>query len=141
MVDVGKRGGMHTSAMLTDMSVPLAWSAGNALEVLEAVDYFQNPATRHPRLNEVALALGEALLVQSGMHPDAHSARAALERVRDNGTALECWARSIEAMGGSPRVTEKPPRNFVPGIGCSGMASRHHRTGTLTGSRRFAERA
>ena len=37
MVDVGNGAGMTTSALLTDMSVPLAWSAGNAVEVKEAV--------------------------------------------------------------------------------------------------------
>ena len=131
MVDVGNGAGMRTSAMLTDMSVPLAWSAGNALEVREAVDYFQNPATRHPRLNEVTLALGEALLVQSGMHSDAHSARAALERVRDNGTALECWARSIEAMGGDPRVTEKPQEILSQASVVREVKAQ--RTGMLTG--------
>ena len=108
MVDVGNGAGMRTSALLTDMSVPLAWSAGNALEVQEAVNYFQDPASRHPRLNEVTLALGEALLVQAGVHEDARSARAALERVRDNGKALDCWAKSIEAMGGDARVTDHP---------------------------------
>lgn len=108
MVDVGNGAGMRTSALLTDMSVPLAWSAGNAVEVREAVDYFRDPASRHPRLNEVTLALGEALLVQAGVHSDARTARAELERVRDDGTALDWWTRSIEAMGGDPRVTEKP---------------------------------
>jgi thymidine phosphorylase len=108
MVDVGNGAGMTTSALLTDMSVPLAWSAGNAVEVLEAVRYFTVPKSRHPRLNEVVLALGELLLVQSGLFHSTLEARAELERVRDNGMALEMWGRSIEAMGGDPRVTERP---------------------------------
>ena len=108
MVAVGCGAGMKTSAMLTDMSVPLAWSAGNAVEVKEAVEYFTHPASRHPRLNEVVLALGAALLVQSGIHGHPQEARKALEEVRDNGRALECWAASIAAMGGDARVVEQP---------------------------------
>lgn len=108
MVDVGQGAGMNTSALLTDMSVPLAWSAGNAVEVLEAVNYFRHPNSRHPRLNEVVLSLGEILLVQSGQASSLPEARAKLERVRDDGTAMEIWARSIEAMGGDWRVVDNP---------------------------------
>ena len=108
MVAVGNGAGMRTSAILTDMSVPLAWSAGNALEVKEAVEYFKDPNSRHPRLDEVVLRLGEQLLLQSGLMNDSHDAREALKRVRDNGQALECWAKSIEAMKGDPRVVDRP---------------------------------
>ena len=118
MVAVGNGAGMKTSALLTDMSVPLAWSAGNALEVREAVDYFRNPASRHPRLNEVVLRLGTQLLIQSGRCATADDARQMLTEVRDNGTALEIWARQIEAMGGDPKVTESPEQvlNAAPVI-------------------------
>ena len=108
MVAVGNGAGMRTSAILTDMSVPLAWSAGNALEVKEAVEYFKDPNSRHPRLDEIVLRLGEQLLLQSGLMNDSHDAREALMRVRDNGEALECWAKSIEAMKGDPRVVDRP---------------------------------
>lgn len=131
MVDVGNGAGMRTSALITDMSVPLAWSAGNAVEVKEAVDYFQNPAKRHPRLNEVTLALGATLLVQAGMHSDASTARAQLERVRDDGTALEFWGRSIEAMGGNPRVIESPEEVMAKAAVVREVKAQ--RTGTLSG--------
>jgi thymidine phosphorylase len=108
MVDVGNSAGMTTSALLTDMSVPLAWSAGNAVEVKEAVAYLSDARSRHPRLDAVVMALGEKLLLQSGKFNAAVDAREALERVRDNGRALEVWAQGIEAMGGDPRVTESP---------------------------------
>ena len=131
MVAVGNGAGMKTSALLTDMSVPLAWSAGNALEVREAVDYFRNPASRHPRLNEVVLRLGTQLLIQSGRCATADDARQMLTEVRDNGTALEIWARQIEAMGGDPKVTESPEQVLIaaPVI----RAVRAPRQGTLTG--------
>ena len=54
-----------------------------------------------------------------------------LTEVRDNGTALEIWARQIEAMGGDPKVTESPEQvlNAAPVI----RAVRAPRQGTLTG--------
>lgn len=131
MVNVGQGAGMNTSALLTDMSVPLAWSAGNAVEVLEAVNYFKHPNSRHPRLNEVVLSLGEILLVQSGQASSLPEARAALERVRDDGTALEIWARSIEAMGGDGRVVDNP-EGILPAAPVVGAVP-SPRSGVLSG--------
>jgi thymidine phosphorylase len=59
-------------------------------------------------LNEVVLSLGESLLVQCGLYSSKPDARMALESVRDNGLALEKWAKGIEAMGGDPKVAERP---------------------------------
>ncbi len=108
MVDVGNGAGMRTQALVTDMSVPLAWSAGNAVEVQEAVEYLRGEGQRHPRLDEVVLALGARLLVAGGVVDDLNEAKSQLVRVRDNGSALERMAQVVEMMGGDPRVTERP---------------------------------
>ena len=131
MVAVGNGAGMKTTALLTDMSVPLAWSAGNALEVEEAVNYFRDPASRHPRLDEVILALGSRLLVQADQYATPDEARIALEKVRDNGRALEIWAGQIEAMGGDPKVTESPEKVLTQAPVTKSV--RAPRSGTLTG--------
>ena len=131
MVAVGNGAGMKTSALLTDMSVPLAWSAGNALEVKEAVDYFRDPASRHPRLDEVVLALGARLLVQADQCTTTEEARQILENVRDNGRALEIWAEQIEAMDGDPRVIDDPEKVLAQAPIVKPV--RAPRSGTLTG--------
>ena len=38
MVDLGRAEGVTTAALLTDMSVPLGLTAGNALEVAESIE-------------------------------------------------------------------------------------------------------
>ena len=131
MVAVGNGAGMKTSALLTDMSVPLAWSAGNAVEVKEAVDYLRHPSSRHPRLDAVVLALGSRLLVQAGRCTTQEEAKILLGDVRDSGRALEIWAGQIAAMGGDPKVTESPDKILAqaPII----RAVRAPRSGTLTG--------
>ena len=108
MVAVGNGAGVNTSALLTDMSVPLAWSAGNAVEVHEAVSYLRNDCPRHPRLDEVVMSLGASLLVQAGMHGTKADARKQLKQVLDNGRALELFAQSVEHMGGDAAVAERP---------------------------------
>ena len=56
------------------------------------------------------MALGSALLVQSGVCPDSSSASQALLHTLDSGSALSAWAASIEAMGGNPRVVDHPEK-------------------------------
>lgn len=113
MVDVGVGAGMNSRAVMTDMSVPLAWSAGNALEVREAVEYLAGTGERHPRLDEVVLSLGSELLWMSGECSNPEQARRKLEEVRDNGRALELLGQSIEAMGGNPRILDRS--DILPG--------------------------
>ncbi len=48
---VASDAGLSCTALLTDMNQPLAWSAGNSLEVLEVIDFLAGH--RHPRLSEV----------------------------------------------------------------------------------------
>ena len=108
MVAVGNGAGMQTSALLTDMSVPLAWSAGNAVEVHEAVSYLRNDGPRHPRLDEVVMSLGAKLLVQAGLHGTTGDARQQLRQVLDDGRALELFAESVAQMGGDANVAERP---------------------------------
>ena len=108
MVAVGRGAGMNTSALLTDMSVPLAWSAGNAVEVHEAVSYLRNDGPSHPRLDDVVMSLGAKLLVQAEVHDTNASAQRQLRQVLDNGRALESFAQSVAQMGGDAAVAERP---------------------------------
>jgi thymidine phosphorylase len=58
--------GLRLSALATDMSEPLARSAGNALEVFEAVAMLRGEGV-DPRLLEVTLALGAEVMVLGGL--------------------------------------------------------------------------
>ena len=63
---------------LTDMNQVLASSAGNAVEVREAVRYLTGEY-RNPRIHEVTLALCAEMLI-SGLASDEQDARAKLRR-------------------------------------------------------------
>ena len=81
------------------MNEPLASAAGNAVEVLNAVDYLTG-ARRDARLHEVTLALAAELLVARGLARDLDEARAALQRALDSGAAAESFERMVAALGG-----------------------------------------
>jgi thymidine phosphorylase len=95
MVRLGADHGVRTSALLTSMDTPLGRTAGNALEVAEAVDVLSG---RGPDdLVEVTLALAREMLSLAGVGDDVDPAAA----LRD-GRALAVWNDLIAAQGGDP---------------------------------------
>src|SRR5690625_3656486 len=64
MVGLGADAGLHTVALLTDMSTPLGRSAGNAVEVAEAHDVLAGGGPRDVR--ELTLALAAEMLDAAG---------------------------------------------------------------------------
>ncbi len=99
--------GLPVAALITDMSQPLARSAGNALELREAIAMLRGEPAE-PRLLEVTLALGAAVLVLAGLARDAAAARATLARTLAEGSAAERFARMVSALGGPSDIVERP---------------------------------
>ena len=94
------------------MNEPLASAAGNAVEVLNAVDYLTG-AKRDARLHAVTLALGAELLTLAGLTRDRVGARAALERALANGAAAERFERMVAALGGPANLLARA-RELLP---------------------------
>ena len=91
--------GLKTVSLITDMNEPLASAAGNAVEVMNAVDYLTG-AKRDPRLHRVTIALGAELLALSGLASDAEAGAAALESALRSGAAAGRFERMVAALGG-----------------------------------------
>lgn len=102
---VATQAGCHTTALLTDMNEVLASSAGNALEVREAVRYL-NGSYRNPRLHEATLALGAELLVSGKLASHTEEARQKLQSALDSGKALELFAKMVHQQGGAANFVE-----------------------------------
>jgi thymidine phosphorylase len=93
--------------VITDMNQPLAWTAGNALEVAEAISFLTG-APRHPRLEKVVLALGAQMMLLGGISADVAAADALLRSKLDNGEAAERFARMVARQGGPTDLLEAP---------------------------------
>tara|TARA_B110000503_G_scaffold139705_1_gene228716 strand:+ start:1454 stop:2788 length:1335 start_codon:yes stop_codon:yes gene_type:complete len=104
---VGTDAGMPTEALLTSMDQPLAHSAGNALEVMEAVRYLQGNIDSE-RLDEVTRTLVSMLLRQSSLASSDEKAAAMIDDALRSGRAAEHFGRSIAAMGGPVDFMERP---------------------------------
>jgi thymidine phosphorylase len=94
MVDLGSDAGVRTVALLTDMSTPLGLTAGNALEVREAVEVLAGGGP--PDVVELTLALAREMLAAVG-RDDADP----VDALKD-GRAMDVWRRMISAQGGDP---------------------------------------
>jgi thymidine phosphorylase len=111
IVGVATGAGLPTTALLTDMNEVLGRSAGNALEVCEAIDWLTGRA-RDPRLDALTLALGTEMLLLGGLAADAADARRRLLAARDGGGAAERFQRMVAALGGPADLVEHPRRHL-----------------------------
>ncbi|WP_058959210.1 thymidine phosphorylase [Type-E symbiont of Plautia stali] len=106
IVGVANGAGCKTTALLTDMNQVLASTAGNALEVREAVQFLTGEA-RNPRLLEVTMALCSEMLISGKLADNDAEARRKLQNVLDNGQAAEVFARMVAAQNGPVDFIER----------------------------------
>jgi thymidine phosphorylase len=112
LVEVAGGAGVPTTALLTDMDQVLGTTAGNALEVREAIDYLTG-AGREPRLHEVTLALAGAALHAGGLAADEDAGRAAAQQALGDGGAAERFAAMVHALGGPGDLLEAPGEHLA----------------------------
>ena len=94
MVELGTDSGVSTTALLTDMNVPLGLAIGNANEVRESVEVLAGGGPADVR--ELTLVLAREMLALSG-RPDAD-----VEGALDGGRAMDVWNAMIRAQDGDP---------------------------------------
>lgn len=104
LVETANGAGCPTKALITDMDQPLAPALGNAVEVAICMDVMSGNAAAAPRLQELAIALGIAVLELAGWEPAL--AKIKLEDTLKDGTALAKFAGMIAALGGPPDMAE-----------------------------------
>jgi thymidine phosphorylase len=105
LVEVANGAGLKTVALITDMNEPLATSAGNAVEVMNAVEFLTG--RRDARLEEVTLALAAEMLAQAGIVKTARHGLDAAKLALDSGKAAEVFARMVSALGGPNDFVER----------------------------------
>ncbi|WP_213577228.1 thymidine phosphorylase [Rhodococcus sp. USK13] len=94
MVDLGNDAGVRTLALLTAMDAPLGLTAGNALEVREAVEVLAGGGPAD--VVELTLELAREMLKAAGIDGVDPA-----DKLRD-GSAMDRWRAMIGAQGGDP---------------------------------------
>lgn len=99
MVDIGKRAGKKTVALITDMDEPLGNAVGNALEVKEAIESLKGNGSAD--FMEVVIGLGKQMLVLAGRAESEEIAEALLKETIDSRSAYKKFQEFVEAQGGN----------------------------------------
>jgi thymidine phosphorylase len=111
LVEVANGAGLKTSALITDMNEPLATAAGNAVEVMNAVEFLTG-ARIDKRLWEVTVALGGEVLALGGLAKDDADGRKQIEAAFKSGKAAELFGKMTTALGGPSDFIEKPAKHL-----------------------------
>lgn len=108
---VANAAGVRTVALVTDMDRPLSDTAGNALEVVYAIDFLTG-TRREPRMLELVMALAAEMLVLGRLDRTITAARKRLQASLDSGAAAETFARMVASLGGPKRLLDQPWRHL-----------------------------
>lgn len=111
IVAIATGAGVPTAALITDMDAVLGHTVGNALEVVEAVDFLTGK-TRDPRLREVVLALAAEMLRLGGLAATPAEGRAKAETRLADGGAAEVFGRMVAALGGATDLLSRSDVQF-----------------------------
>ncbi|MBM7648051.1 pyrimidine-nucleoside phosphorylase [Bacillus ectoiniformans] len=108
MVRIGNNVGRKTMAVISDMSQPLGFAIGNALEVKEAIDTLKGEGPED--LTELCLVLGSQMVYAAGGASSLEEAREHLVKVIENGEALKKFKVFLEAQGGDGSLVDDPSK-------------------------------
>jgi len=108
MVQIGNHVGRKTMAIISDMSQPLGFAIGNALEVQEAIDTLKGEGPED--LTELVLTLGSQMVVLAQKASTLEEARAKLQESIKSGKALAKFKDFIKNQGGDVSVVDHPEK-------------------------------
>ena len=101
MVRLGTDAGVRTSALLTDMNVPLGLAVGNAVEVAESLQVLAGGGPAD--VVRLTVALAREMVTLAGLDVDP-------AEVLASGKAMDAWRAMIAAQGAEPDFTLPAPR-------------------------------
>ncbi len=107
LVEVANGAGVKTAALLTDMNEPLADAAGNALEIVNCLDFLAG-LKDGTRLEAAVIAQAAEMLLQAGVARDAAQAEENARLALSSGEAMEHFSRMVHALGGPADFCERP---------------------------------
>ncbi len=108
LVATAQGAGCMTSALITDMSQPLATAAGNALEVIEVMETLTGTSV-NTALWDLTVALGGEALALAGLAADPADGEGRIAEALQSGAAAEIFGRMVAAQGGPADFVERWP--------------------------------
>lgn len=104
LISTGNTFGQQVSVVFSNMNSPLGNAVGNALEMIEAIEYLKGHYL--PDTYELTTALSAQMLIMSSKAETFEAAKLMINEIVENGRALEKFREIIIAQGGNPKVIE-----------------------------------
>ncbi|HTM49801.1 MAG TPA: thymidine phosphorylase [Bryobacteraceae bacterium] len=105
MVGIGRRVDRRVQALITDMSQPLGYAVGNAVEIMEVSQVLHNEGPDD--LKRLSLELAARMIFLAKIVPSLDDARElALHKLAD-GSAFRKFREVVQAQGGDPKSLDK----------------------------------
>lgn len=108
MVRIGQDVGRKTVAVISDMSQPLGFAVGNALEVKEAIDTLRGQGPED--LTELCLVLGAHMVQLAKQEGTFEEAYKQLQSVLKSGEGIHKLKEFIAAQGGDASIVDHPEK-------------------------------
>jgi pyrimidine-nucleoside phosphorylase len=105
MVGIGRRMDKRVQALITDMSQPLGYAVGNALEVMEASQTLQNAGPAD--LTKLSIELAARMIYLGKKAASLDDARRLAEEKLVDGSGYRKFKQVVAAQGGNPQALDK----------------------------------
>jgi thymidine phosphorylase len=105
MVGIGRRMDKKVQALITDMSQPLGYAIGNALEVMEASQTLQNAGPAD--LTKLSIELAARMIYLGKKAPSLEEARRTAEKHLVDGSGYKKFKQVVAAQGGNAQALDK----------------------------------
>ncbi|MDR2818704.1 MAG: thymidine phosphorylase [Endomicrobium sp.] len=106
MINIGKKFGLNTSAVVTDMNTPLGNCAGNSLEIKQVIEILKGNLKND--LFELSVYLSALIILNSKKASTIEEAESVAQKQINNGKALEKLKEIIRLQGGEVSVIDTP---------------------------------
>ncbi|NWF85437.1 MAG: thymidine phosphorylase, partial [Bryobacteraceae bacterium] len=105
MTTIARRADLRAQALITDMSQPLGFAIGNALEIMEVSQTLQNAGP--PDLTRISLELAARMIHLGKIVPTIEEAREVAQKKLLDGSGYQKLKQFIQAQGGNPQVLDR----------------------------------
>jgi pyrimidine-nucleoside phosphorylase len=105
MVGIGRRMDKRVQALITDMSQPLGYAVGNALEVMEASQTLQNAGPTD--LTKLSIELAARMIFLGKKAASLEEARRVAEEKLVDGSGYKKFKQVVAAQGGNPQALDR----------------------------------
>ncbi len=104
LIKTGNAFGQNVRAVFTNMNSPIGHKIGNALEIIECIDYLKGIMI--PDLEEITNALLIEMLLCAKLADSKDDALRKIKEVINNGKAMEKFIEMLKNQGANPKVVD-----------------------------------